>query len=168
MTLPFKGKRKPRFMREGVEAGKPESLSWDEVPWEYDDHAVECVIPGHEMTLQEIGEIIGINRERVRQLGSSVEKKLSQLKSSGFNADDALEESKFAILEIFKRYDRERLVERKNFAERLLNDEELQDRIIARYGEDLENGKEVAMQKFISIARALDREKIQTLRLVKN
>lgn len=154
-----RGKKKPRGARLLIAPGKPESLTWDETPWEYDDHAVSYTIDGYYLTLEEIGDIMGVSRERIRQLEKRFSEKLEMLSNVGLNTDDALEESKFAIRELINRFDCERLVRRLKFAERVLEDEDLQEYIINVYGPEVFSGEDICFSKFLPLAKTFDRER---------
>lgn len=157
--IPLSKGKKPRNARLHIPAGKPEALNWEETRWEYDDHAVLHAVEGYSLTLEEIGAVMGISRERVRQLEKRFEHKLNMLANLGLNVEDTLEESKYALREIIKRHDHERLVSRLKFAERVLADEELQERILNVYGPEIFSGEEIDFSKFIPLAKALDKEK---------
>lgn len=129
-------RKKPRHIRETIPMGAPEALSWEDTPWEYDDFAVQhSATEG--LTLLEIGDLMGFSREMARQINSTAEAKLRNLRAVGFNTDEALVESVFTIREIFDRWDNERLTQRLHFAEKLCEDEELQERIRDVYGNSL-------------------------------
>lgn len=163
----FRRKKMTKAQREGIAAGQPESLSWDEMPWAYDDHAADFVTEGLEMTLLEVGDKMGLSRERVRQLEVNVEKKLRLLRQYGFDIDHAAAETTWAFREIIRRWDAERLNKRMQFAERLLVDDDLVERIQDIFGDSL-NNEEIDFSEFIAVAEALDKSKAVELRLVEN
>lgn len=167
MTVENFRKKKTRALRKEIAAGQPESLSWDDTPWEYDDDAKSHVIEGDEKTLFEVGHVMGISRERVRQLENNVERKLGQLSQLGFDISSFEAETQWAFREIINRWDKERLRKRLAFAERLLVDEELVKRIQDIYGDDL-NNEEINFSEFVTVAKSMDRSKAMQseLRLV--
>lgn len=63
--------------RAEIAPGKPGSWSWWDLPWERDPHARGVVRRNPDgMTLQEVGDLWGVSRERIRQIEDGALRKL--------------------------------------------------------------------------------------------
>ena len=68
-----------RATRDAVPDGHPNSKSWEDLKWE-DDAVAQYVVEMHPdgLTLEEIGELMGLTSERVRQIEESALRKLNR------------------------------------------------------------------------------------------
>ena len=73
--------RMTRLHRFGISAGEPQSWTWDLLPWRLDLWAQAFVAERPSgATLEEVGEALGVTRERVRQIETSAMRKLKRTK----------------------------------------------------------------------------------------
>ncbi len=79
--------------RQSIPAGLPKALSWDVLPWEYDDYAWYVTSVHAGLTSEQVAELIGISNTRVQQLEIEALEKLSLgfaevLRELGIDPDD--------------------------------------------------------------------------------